>query len=351
MHVSKKKHVKATINDVAEKAGVSIKTVSRVVNNERNVRPITRERVLKVVQALNYKPNTSARSLAADRSFLIALLYDNPSAIYVSDLQLGALAKCHDEGYFLLVEQCDSEGKDVGKKIKQLLTRSSLDGLILTPPLCDREELLEILNQNKMPYVRIAPNTRLEGGGYVYMDDYRAAYEMTSHLIALGHKKIAFIKGHPGHGSSALRYKGYCDALSTHQLFFDASFIEQGYFSYRSGMDCAERLLVKTNRPTAVFAADDDMAAGVEAVAHKLGIGIPQALSVVGFDDSAIARLIWPQLTTIRQPVVEMAEAAVRMLIERISCAKTGSEKKGPEKLLMEFEIIVRESSAPPITS
>lgn len=158
----KKKHVKMTIDDVAEKAGVSIKTVSRVVNNESNVRSAARERVLKVIKAYNYKPNTSARNLAAHRSFLIALLYDNPSAHYVSDLQIGALARCHHEGYFLLVEHCDSESADAGKSLKQQLARSNLDRLILTPPLCDQEELLEVLNQNKIPYVRIAPNIQFD---------------------------------------------------------------------------------------------------------------------------------------------------------------------------------------------
>ncbi|WP_204602161.1 LacI family DNA-binding transcriptional regulator [Paremcibacter congregatus] len=342
-----KKRSRATIDDVAERASVSIKTVSRVMNQEPNVREKTRDKVLKAAKELNYQPNLSARMLAGDRSYLLGMLYDTPSN-YNNDIQVGALARCREGGYNLVVDQCDPETDDVAQKVDQMLAQSNLDGVILTAPLCDHQPLLDILNGRGVPFVRVTPMINLEQGPCVYMDDYQAAYDMTSYLVSLGHKDIGFIKGHPGHGSAAMRYKGFCDALKAHGLRLKEDFVKQGFYSYRSGMAAAEEIFADAPHPTAVFASDDDMAAGVEAAAHKYGLEIPAQLSVVGFDDTPIAEVIWPQLTTIRQPIPEMAGAAVQLLIEGKSRKGGAKSDNATQNILIDFELVERESSSAP---
>ena len=331
----------ASIYDVAERAGVSIKTVSRVVNRQSNVSEETRKRVLEVVEALSYRPNVFARGLASERSFLIGLLYDNPSASYVAALQLGVLSRCREEGYHMIVESLDAQNPNLGQQVHSLVTESILHGVIVTPPLCDMPVVIEALSRAHTPFVRIAPEKPLAGSSDVRIDDHKAAYDMTAYLIGLGHKRIAFIKGKPEHGAASARFEGYRAALAHAGLPLIEELCVQGYFSYQSGMEAGERLLQLKKRPTAIFAANDDMAAGVLAASQRFNLKIPEQLSVAGFDDSFVAQIVWPRLTTCRQPIKEMAEAAVSMLIQR------GSEDVGLERRL-DHELMVRESTAPP---
>nr|WP_243846196.1 LacI family DNA-binding transcriptional regulator [Rhizomicrobium palustre] len=331
----------ASIYDVAKRAGVSIKTVSRVVNRQSNVSDATRERVMEAVEALSYRPNIFARGLASERSFLIGLLYDNPSAGYIAALQVGVLTRCREEGYHLIVESLDSGMPNIGRQVHSLVTESSLHGVILTPPLSDCMPVIDALLEAETPFVRIAPEKRLEEACDVRIDDFKAAYDMTAYLIGLGHKRIAFIKGHPGHGAANARFAGYRAALEHAGMPLVEELCVQGFFSYQSGLEAGEKLLSLPNPPTAIFAANDDMAAAVLACSQRFNLKIPQQLSVAGFDDSLVAQVVSPRLTTCRQPIREMAEAAVSMLIQR-------SQKDAPMERHLDHELVVRESTVPP---
>jgi len=331
----------ASIYDVAKRAGVSIKTVSRVVNRQSNVSEATRKRVLEAVDALSYRPNVFARGLASERSFLIGLLYDNPSAGYVAALQLGVLSRCREEGYHLIVESLDAQNPNLGHQVHSLVTESILHGVILTPPLCDVPAVIDALRRVGTPFVRIAPEKPLAGSADVKIDDHKAAYDMTAYLIGLGHRRIGFIKGHPDHGAANARYEGYRAALAHAGLPLIDELCVQGFFSYQSGIEAGERLLSLKKRPTAIFAGNDDMAAAVLACSQRFDLKIPLQLSVAGFDDSLVAQVVWPRLTTCRQPIKEMAEAAVSMLIQK-------PPESGPFERRLDHELVVRESTAPP---
>lgn len=328
-----------TIADVGRAAGVSIKTVSRVVNREPNVRPSTRLAVERAIAELNYRPNVSARSLASSRSYLVALMFESPSTSYTNDLQLGALRQCRAAGYHLIVEALDSSSRSFELELNQALENARADGYVLTPPLCDDPLVLETLRALGIRYVRIAPHGQSDPSPSVNIDDGGAAYELTAHLLDLGHRRIGFIKGHSGHGATHLRFGGYAAALRARGVPLDTSVVVQGDFSSRSGVAGAEALLTRGDRPTAIFASNDDMALGVYLVAYRLGLRIPHDLSVCGFNDSPIARLLWPQLTTVRQPVDDMSAAAVEMLLF--------PEAERPHSKLFEFTLVARDSTAP----
>ncbi len=325
-----------TINHVAEKAGVSIKTVSRVLNREPNVAESTRDRVNAAVEALNYRPNISARSLAGSRSYLVGLLFDNPRPAYAISLQFGALRRCQEWGYHLLLDSLDSDSPDFEAHMTAMLTNVKTDGFILPPPLCDNERILDFLDEQGTPYVRIAPHRSINRAPSVNMDDAGAAFEMTSLLLRQGHKHIGFIKGHPDHGATHLRYGGYSSALRAQGAPLVQDLVKQGDFTAQAGIACAEELLALKVRPTAIFASNDEMALGVMLVANRLGLRVPQDLSVAGFDDDPAATLVWPQLTTVRQPVAEMSSAAVQMLLSR---------DRTPGARLLDFQIVTRGST------
>ncbi len=331
----------ASIYDVAKRAGVSIKTVSRVVNRQPNVSATAQARVLEAVSALSYRPNFFARGLASERSLLIGLIYDNPSESYVAGVQLGALRRCREAGYHLIVEQLSMQDPNLGEAVRALAVQSSLHGLILTPPLCDAPAIVEVLKAERVPFVRIAPDRSLSGVPSVSIDDHAAAKEMTAYLIGLGHRRIGFIKGHPDHSAAHARFEGYRAALKQAGLPFVEELCAQGYFSYQSGMEAGEVLLALKNRPTAIFASNDDMAAAVLAAAQRFHLKLPAQLSVAGFDDSLVAQVVWPPLTTVRQPIKEMAAAAVSLLIQ-------APDDGTPRARRLGHALVVRQSTAPP---
>jgi LacI family transcriptional regulator len=304
-----------TIKDVAERAGVSPKTVSRVINEEVHVRPEVRELVMRVVAELDYRPNAFARGLSSARSFLIALFFDDPASGYAADVQRGALARCRALSHHLLVEQVDRAQPDWMAQLDATLREVRLAGAILTPPICDWLELIDMLEARGVPVVRIAPGTALDRTPQVRMDDRAAAYEMTERLIALGHRDIAFIKGNPTHSAATRRWEGFREAMVTGGIAIPSRRVMQGDFTFRSGLAAAETILGNGDPPTAIFASNDEMALAALVVAMRHGIPVPAALSIAGFDDAPISRMAWPQLTTVSQPNVEMAAAAIDVLI------------------------------------
>lgn len=325
---------RTSINDVAKAAGVAIKTVSRVLNNEPNVREETRAQVLAAVKKLNYHPSLSARSLASRRSYLIGLVYDNPSATYTIEVQRGALARCREGKFLLLLHEVAGRGEELIKDILAFANRTHLDGLIITPPLSESVELIRTLDAEGPPFVRIAPNDFRHKSPYVDIDDESAAREMTEYLIGLGHRRIGFIIGRPGHHASGERLRGYKAALKAHRLPHVAEYVRQGDFLFDSGLDAARQLLALPKRPTAIFAANDDMAAGVLMAAHEMGVKVPAQLSVAGFDDAAIARTVWPPLTTVLQPTYELSYRAADLLLQYLQDDSPPKPVRLPHRLV-----------------
>lgn len=305
-----------TLTDVALHASVSAMTVSRVVNDDPRVNDVTRQKVAQAIADLGYVPNRAARSLAGRRQVRIALLHTNPSAAYLSELLIGSLEQASVSDAMLVVEQFNPP--ETAKVLAARLRKSRIDGVILPPPLCDDANLIAALDAAGLEFARIATGAPGLGGTVITIDDEAAAYAMTAHLIAQGHTRIGLIAGNPNQTTSALRIGGYEAALAKAGIEPDPVLIVTGDFTYRSGLHAAEQLLALARRPTAIFACNDDMAAATVAVAHRCGLEVPHDLSITGFDDTAMARAIWPELTTIRQPVAAMAQAALCWLTEAV---------------------------------
>ncbi|MFC6435620.1 MULTISPECIES: LacI family DNA-binding transcriptional regulator [Novosphingobium] len=334
-----------TIADVAERAEVSLMTVSRVMNDKGNVKEDTRARVLKAIEELNYSPSAAARNLAAAAEIRIGLLYANPSAGYLNEFLVGSLDQANGSNAQLLVQLCDNE--DEVLTIVRRLVGNGIDGVVLPPPLCDNTAILDLLLERGTPTVIVASGKPSKDLSSVNIDDLGAAEAMTRHLVALGHRRIGFIKGNPNQSAGARRLQGFQAALSDNGIAIDEELVLPGLFTYRSGLEAAHRLLERDEPPTAIFASNDDMAAATVTVAHRLGFDVPGDLTVVGFDDAPQATFTWPELTTIRQPIAEMSRTAVQLLVEEIRGRREGRAVT-PSHVQMPFEFIQRESDASP---
>lgn len=337
----------ATISDVARHAGVSIKTVSRVINGERYVSAATAERVRQAVDELDYRPNPSARSLAADQSFQIALwhgLIESGISTYYTKVQNSFVSACRNLNFEPLLDPLDIDSPRLVDEAFRLVRSMRLQNIVMTPPFSDNEELIARLEDERIRFVRVSPSAE-DNRPYVTTNDRDAARSLTAFLIENGHRRIGFISSLAGHGAAARRESGYRAALADGDIEPDAELIVPGEFTFESGVASGRRLIELEDRPTAIFAANDDMAAGVIHVAHASGLKLPGDLSVVGFDDTAIGRYIYPGLTTIAQPIREMTEAAVRYLVE---CCLPGQADPAPLAETFPCRLVVRDSVAPP---
>ena len=333
---------KATIDDVARLADVSIKTVSRVLNHEPKVRESTQDRVLEAMEALKYSPNSSARRLAGNRSYLLGLLYDNPSASYIIGIQDGLLDACKDDHYDILIQPCQSNDPGLLEEIEELVTSVRVDGLVLTSPISDMESVRQLLRTLNAPNVVLSPSIEADPKWAVRTNDREICAEMVHYLVSLGHERIAFVMGHPDHKAINERFEGYKDGMRENGLKTRKSYCVQGYNSFDSGVAAARKLLSRKVSPTAIFFATDDMAAGMLKLAHELKMVVPRDLSVVGFDDIPLAKQVWPFLTTIRQPVHDMAKLAGELLIKRLR----GESPEGVQQIL-NSELVIRDSTGP----
>jgi LacI family transcriptional regulator len=342
---SQNPRVVATISDVARAAGVSAMTVSRVINGAGNVKPTTLAAVDAAIARLNYAPNPAARSLAGARPARIGLLYSNPSAAYLSELLVGVLEQASFSHVQLLVEKCIA-GSDAVRVARNLIA-DGIDGILLPPPLCDLQPLVDLLMDHDMPFVVVASGRPADGVSAVGIDDFAAAHAMTVHLLSLGHVRVGFITGNPDQTASACRLQGYETALQEQGIKPDPELIAPSLFTYRSGLDAAERLLRMEYPPTAIFASNDDMAAATVAAAHSHGLAVPGDLSVCGFDDTAMATTIWPELTTVRQPIGEMSRAALDLLVRKVKAQRTGAAQPGGHQRLP-YTLVRRQSDAAP---
>lgn len=332
-----------TIKDVAARAGLSVMTVSRVLNGERHVSAQAREKVQAAIEALGYRRNVFARGLPGSRSFLICMLIPGIIPDYVAEFQQGAVEQCRSAGYHLVVQPFEVLTGMAAQAVASAIAALRPDGFLLLPPVTDDMAVLDILDKAGVPYVRLAPSVQPERGASVAVDEVEAARAMTSALAALGHRRIGFIGGPPDHGASAWRLEGYLKALAERGLAADPHLIVPGDFMFETGEAGAEALLALAEPPTAIFAGNDDMALGVIAAAHRLGLSVPADVSVAGFDDGEIATLAWPQLTTVRQPVQAMAAAAAQAVIGMVDA----DEMDGPARRL-DFDLVFRASTAPP---
>ncbi len=332
--------MRARIEDVAAAAGVSMKTVSRVFNREPNVREETRMRVEEAARQLKYRPNTSARSLAGRRSYLVSLLYDNPSASYIMEVIEGVLAACEQSHYGLTLRPVAIDQRGHVESVETLISQYRPDGLILTPPLTDDAILLKRLRELDVRYATISAKRDNTGIG-ACLDERAAVVDMMAHAIALGHRRIGHITGHRRHGGRAWRLAGYLDGLRQAGIEPDPDLVVEGEFSFESGIAGARQLLDLPDPPTAIFAANDDTACGVLYEASARGLVVPAQLSVFGFDDTPMSRQVWPSLTTVRQPSREMGRIAAQQLI-------TAIEGHGPAQMTrVPYQLQIRHSTGP----
>jgi LacI family transcriptional regulator len=335
----------ATIADVADMSGFSPMTVSRVINGEKNVKDSTREAVLRAVEKLNYSPNLAARTLAGAEQIRIAMLYGNPSFAYLSRLLVGTLEQARKMHVQLVIEQCD-EGQDINDVFADLIA-SGVDGIVLSPPLCDSPKMLELIESTDVSTVVVANWCPPGKMSVVHIDDVEAASTMTRYLISLGHTRIGFVKGNPEQKASHQRLKGFEMAMTEAGLTMDPALIVDGLFTYRSGLTAADQLFDQAEPPTAIFASNDDMAAAAVTVAHRRQMDVPKDITICGFDDTDFALSIWPELTTIHQPIAEMSRTAVEMLVNRIRAKRAGRVTFREDRLL-DFTFVRRESDGPP---
>lgn len=332
-----------TISDVAARAGVSAMTVSNVLSGRKKVQDKTREAVESAIRDLGYTPNAAAQALASAAQMRVGLVYNNPQSAFLSALLVGALNAASQLGAQLLIRPC--KGEDVGNTGETMteLVRAGAGALLLPPPYCEIVEQTEALRAHGLPIVAISPGRELKNLSGVRIDDFNAARAMTSWLIERGHRRIGFVGGPENHFASQSRMEGYRAALAEANLANNPELEVTGDFSYDSGLIAARRLFALQQRPTAIFATTDDMAAAMVSEAHRLGLDIPGDVSIAGFDDTPIAVKIWPRLTTVRQPIAAISEEATRRAIALIRAPNFSEEKVISMEL--PFEIVERDST------
>ena len=319
----------ATIYDVADRAGLSIKTVSRVMNGDPTVKAHNRTLILEAAEALNYTPSLSARSLAGARSFVIAAFLDAELTMdhwqrgratdYVARLQLGAIRECRQSGYHFTLELIDHDSAKLTREVRDVLNALKPDGILLTPPSCDDPRMLALLDAAHVRYARLGSDSSLLGGMQLHLGDRDGASRVTRHLIELGHRRIAIITGPLGASASAERLAGFRDTMAEQGLEIGDDLVRTGDFTFEAGVAAMRALMDLHRPPTAVFACNDEMALGCLSTLSDLGLDCPRDVSIAGFDNSIGAQFSRPKLTTVLQPLVEVTSEAVRRLIDATS--------------------------------
>jgi LacI family transcriptional regulator len=329
-----------TINDIARLAEVSKKTVSRVINKSLFVKVETRERVEAVIRQYGYVPDLQARGLAFRRSFLVGMIYDNPSPQYVVNMQQGILDALSGTGFELVIRPVNRNEPSFLKDMRTFVERQKLFGVILPPSVSEDERLARLLEDLECPYVRIASVQLDKPARMILTHDHLGGAAAARRLAELGHRRIAHISGPALFRSAYERRRGFIEGLSKAGLELAPEFSKEGAYTYESGLARGTELLSMTTRPTAIFAGNDEMAAGVYGAAREIGLRIPEDLSVVGYDDAPGAARLWPPLTSVRLPIREMGSAAAEKLF---------AEREGRSKMsATEFtpSLIERQSTA-----
>lgn len=317
-----------TINDVAAMSGVSKRTVTRVINRSSNVKESTRVRVEAVIKQLNFAPNRQARGLAAKRSYLLGLVFDVPT-LFINEAQRGILDIVEEEGYELVVHACHIESERLVENVTRFVNRAHLDGVIILPPVSDVSGLGRRLDAIGCRYVRITSEFNDEAWRLVVTDYLSAIKEMTDHLVEFGHRDIGFIAGPDTHLSSGKRHDSFVQALASHGIGLPEEMVAQGGFNFESGVAAAKSLLTRKRRPTAIFAANDEMAFGAMNVAAEMGLAVPDDLSIVGFDGTPFSTFVVPSLSTIKRNTDEMARLGTQKLLAQINDGEEAARALG----------------------
>jgi len=333
----------ATIKDVARLAGCSIKTVSRVINNEPHVTRELRDRVNLVIRQVGYSPNISARRLIRNKSYMVCILmypgFDQPAAALLPRLMdIG-----YDENYDILVQPYFPALSRSKNKLVEMISEKRIDGFVTTPPTDADGFVTDLLTTYKVPFVQIDPFEPSETIPYVAGDDFQGAYAMTEYLAGLNHRRIAFLLGPRNLRSSRDRFQGYQAALAAHGTPTDERLIEPSEFTFDGGYTATRLLFQREPKPQAIFAGNDTAAYGALFAAMEMGLVIPEDLSIAGFGDLAFSRHLWPGLTTIHQPSEEILEKGVRLLIQILK----GNQPEALKNILPS-RLIVRGSTAAP---
>ena len=337
-----------TIDDVAAVAGVARTTVSRVLNNQPNVRDEVRAKVLSAVETLGYRVNVQARNLAGRKAVRITLVHASdfdtePNSYYSSALELGATRAAAQAGAQLITQVVNQNDPKAFDDILARVSDDQSDAVILTPPFADDLQLLHLLDKRGIALVCIAGGPQSEAVAQtVGVDDTGAGYDIAQHLLSLGHRRFGYIKGIQGHLSAEGRFDGFLHALTEKGIRETDVRVARGNFTFRSGLECAQALLTEGPRPSALVCANDDMAAGALLAAHKAGLRIPQDIAITGFDDTPVSEIVWPPLTTIHQPLRRMAARAVELLLDRIATGDVPDQRRET----IAHQLIVRDSSA-----
>jgi LacI family transcriptional regulator len=333
---------RATINDVARLADVSKKTVSRVINQSPFVKEETRAKVNAVIAETGFIPDPQARGLAFRRAFLIGMIYDNPNAQMVVNMQQGVLDGLRGSGFELVVHPCNRLAKSFLADVAAFVDRQKLFGVVLLPPVSENNDLVALLEEHGCRYVRIGSAVLDKPAAIVISNDRVVTADAARHLADLGHTRIGFIAGPRGFRSRKERHEGFVEGLRSKGLSLAKDLCVDGAYTFESGVAAAERLLALKPRPTAIFASNDEMAAGVYQVARQRRLAIPRDLSVVGFDDTPVSTRLWPPLTTVRWPILEMGRAAAAKLLRTNDAPASDVAEPFPAHL------VLRDSTAPP---
>lgn len=332
-----------TINDIARIAGVSKKSVSRVLNDESGISEETRAHIKSIMAEQGYQPDRRARALAGHKSFLIALVYNNPNPAYVVEMLKGVQSVAGKDGYEIVMHAVTMDAARAAEDIQLFMRRSGCDGLILTPPLSEMADILGSEELRKWPIVRIAGDDVSLEIPQIRYDDRSGAIFVTAHLLDLGHTRIGFVGGARDSGPTRRRLAGFRDALSSRGIAADEALEAFGDFSFRFGEEAARRLLALPARPTAFMCCNDEIAAGVIHAVRESDLRVPLNVSVSGFDDSALAQQVWPPLTSVRQPVQEMGAAAAAHLLATMHNDVLQNARRD-----FEHSLVIRRSTAPP---
>lgn len=327
------------MRDVAERAGVSVTTVSHVVNNTRKVNPETRDRVEQAMLTLGYHPNVLARSLRRGESHTIGIILPDNTNPYFAEVVRGIEDSSFSQGYSVIL--CNSDN-DLEKErlYTNVLLEKQVDGVIFVAAGLSAKNI-ENLKKRGVPFVLVDRRVPETEADYVLGDNQGGGFLAANHLIELGHRAIACLAGPEGVKLSSERIAGYRQALQAADIPYNPGWVVEGDFQYQSGYDAAQRLFASQPAPTAIFACNDLMAIGVYRYAHEHGFNIPEKLSVVGFDDVRLAAYTNPPLTTIRQSKHEMGTLAARLLLERMA-----RPDLAPRLEILNTQLIVRESTA-----
>ncbi len=335
---------KLTIMDIARLAGVSKKTVSRVINRSGLVKEETRDRILKIVEEHGYQPDPQARALALRRSHLVGLITNQPNSQYIVDIMAGILDGLDGTHYQLVVRPCDRQSPTLYDELSEIIQHQKFFGVILTPSISEDDELIGLLHQIGCPYVRIAAVSLDIPENMVETHDYVGAAEAARHIAGLGHTRIAHIHGPDNFLSAKERLRGFRVGLAEYGLKLDDQYMLTGGYTFESGIECGEILLSLDKPPTAVFAGNDEMAVGVYQAVRRAGLRVPEDLSIVGFDDAPIATRIWPMLTTVRLPIFHMGRTAAQLLVSNHDALAM----EPPTATSVVPSLVVRGSTAPP---